>query len=152
MWRWSLSALLILDLSRWFVLINRIWAEVQLPLLTRSYKTNQIVSSLRLFSLPCCCCSDVKSCLTLCDPMGCSTPGSPAFHYFLEYFLELCPVGQWHYLTISSSAALFSFAFSLCQHQGLFQWVGFSHQVAQVFSSLTLSTIQDTERRFPSIN
>ena len=51
-----------------------------------------IVSFLRLFSLPCCCCSDVKSCLTLCDPMGCSMPGSPAFHYFLK-FAQICV--QW---------------------------------------------------------
>ena len=27
----------------------------------------------------CCCCSVTKSCLTLSDPMGCSTPGSPSF-------------------------------------------------------------------------
>ena len=48
MWGWYLSAPLMLDLSRWFALINRMWAEAQLPLLTRSTKTNQIVSSLRL--------------------------------------------------------------------------------------------------------
>ena len=34
-----------------------------------------------------------------------------------------CPLSQWCYLTISSSAALFSFAFNLSQHQGLFKWV-----------------------------
>ena len=27
------------------------------------------------------CCSVAKSCLTLCDPMDCSTPGSPVLHY-----------------------------------------------------------------------
>ena len=37
---------------------------------------------------------------------------------------DLCPLSQWYDLTISSSATLFSFAFSLSQHQGLFQWVG----------------------------
>ena len=26
-----------------------------------------------------------KSCLTLCDPMDCSTPGSPLLHYLLEF-------------------------------------------------------------------
>ena len=26
-----------------------------------------------------------ESCLTLCDPMDCSTPGFPAFHYLLEF-------------------------------------------------------------------
>ena len=38
----------------------------------------------------------------------------------------------WCYLTISSSTASFSFAFDLSQHQGLFQWVSSSHQVAKV--------------------
>ena len=31
-----------------------------------------------------CYCSVVKSCLTLCDPMGCSTPGFPVLHYLPE--------------------------------------------------------------------
>ena len=43
-----------------------------------------------------------------------------------------CPRIQWCYLTISSSAAHFSFAFTLSQHQGAFQWVGCSHQLAKV--------------------
>ena len=42
-----------------------------------------------------------------------------------------CPSSQWCYLTISSSVPLSS-AFNLSQHQGLFQWVSFSHQVAKV--------------------
>ena len=32
-----------------------------------------------------CRCSVTKLCLTLCDPMDCSTPGFPALHYFLEF-------------------------------------------------------------------
>ena len=28
----------------------------------------------------CCCCSVTKLCLTLCDPMNCSTPGFPVHH------------------------------------------------------------------------
>ena len=32
------------------------------------------------------CCSSVsQSCPTLCDPMGCSTPGFPILHYILEF-------------------------------------------------------------------
>ena len=31
------------------------------------------------------CCSVAKSCLTLCDPVGGSTPGSPILHYHLEF-------------------------------------------------------------------
>ena len=41
-------------------------------------------------------------------------------------------LSQWCYLTISSSASPFSFVLSLYQHQGLFQWVGFSHQVVKI--------------------
>ena len=43
-----------------------------------------------------------------------------------------CPLSQWCYLTISSSATLFSFCLNLSQHQSLFQWVGPSHHVAKV--------------------
>ena len=31
------------------------------------------------------CCSVAKSCLTLCDPMDCSTPGFTVLHYLLEF-------------------------------------------------------------------
>ena len=31
------------------------------------------------------CCSAAQSCLTLCDPMNCSTPGFPVLHYFPEF-------------------------------------------------------------------
>ncbi|XDA78521.1 hypothetical protein R6Z07F_008614 [Ovis aries] len=33
----------------------------------------------------CSCCSVAESCLTLCDPMDCSTPGIPALHCLLEF-------------------------------------------------------------------
>ena len=32
-----------------------------------------------------CCCSVAKLCLTLCDPMNYSMPGSLVFHYFLKF-------------------------------------------------------------------
>ena len=41
-----------------------------------------------------------------------------------------CPLSQWCYLIISSSAA--PFVYDLSQHQGLCQWGGYSHQVAKV--------------------
>ena len=37
----------------------------------------------------CCCCSVAKSYPTLCDPMDCSTPGSPVLHCLLE-FAQIC--------------------------------------------------------------
>ena len=39
------------------------------------------------------------------------------------------PLSQWCYLSISFSAAQFSFCLS--QHQGLFQWVSSSHQMVK---------------------
>ena len=38
-----------------------------------------------------CCCSLIKSCLTLCDPMFCSTPGFAVLHY-LQCLLKLKPI------------------------------------------------------------
>ena len=40
-----------------------------------------IPTSMRL----CCCCSVTRSCLTLCDPMECSTPGLPVPHHLLKF-------------------------------------------------------------------
>ena len=36
-------------------------------------------------SSPLCCCSVSKSCLTLCDPMGCSKPSFQVHHQLLEF-------------------------------------------------------------------
>ena len=36
------------------------------------------------FLFCCCCCLVTKSCLTLCDPMDCSMPGSPVLNYLPE--------------------------------------------------------------------
>ena len=33
----------------------------------------------------CCCCPVAKSCLTLCDPKDCSTPGFPVLHCLAEF-------------------------------------------------------------------
>ena len=62
------------------------------------------------------CCSFAKSYLTQRDSMNCRTQGSFVF-YYLGVCSDSCPLSQWCYLTISSSA--FSkripspFAFSL---------------------------------------
>ena len=75
-----------------------------------------------------CCCLVTKSCPTLCNPRDCNTSGSSVLHYLLEF----AEIDIWCYLSISSSAAPSPFAYSLSQHQGLFQWVGFTYQVAKV--------------------
>ena len=43
-----------------------------------------------------------------------------------------CPLSQWCHTTISCSVAPSFPALNLSQHQGLFQWVSSSHQVAKV--------------------
>ena len=72
-------------------------------------------------------CPVAKSCLTICDPMDCNMPG---FSVLLPGACSnSCSLIQWHHSTISSSAASFSSALNLSQHQGLFQWVGSPYQV-----------------------
>ena len=38
----------------------------------------------------CWCCSVVKSSLTICNSMDCSTPGFPVLHYLLEFAQNVC--------------------------------------------------------------
>ena len=68
----------------------------------------------------------------LCDPMDCSTPGLPVCHQFPE--LAQTHV-HWVGDAIQPSHPLSSPsppAFSLSQHQGLFQWVSSSHLLAKL--------------------
>ena len=66
--------------------------------------------------------SITQSCLTLCNPMDCSTPGLPMHHQLPE--LTQTHV-HWVGDTIQPSHPLLSpsAAFNLSQHQGLFKWV-----------------------------
>ena len=52
--------------------------------------------------------SVAKSCLTICDPMDCSTPGFPVHHQLPEFYPNSCPLSQWCHPTISSSVIPFS--------------------------------------------
>ena len=76
--------------------------------------------------------SVTQSCLTLCNPMDCSTPGFPVHH-------QLPEIAQTHGHRVSDaiqeshplpSPSLP--AFNLFKHQGLFQWASSLHQVAKV--------------------
>ena len=75
--------------------------------------------------------SVTQSCPTLCDSMDCSTPGFPVHHQLLEFTQTHV---HWIIDAIQPSHPLLSPspAFSLSQHQGLFQWVSSSHQVAKI--------------------
>ena len=76
--------------------------------------------------------SVAQACLTLCDPMNCSTPGLLVHHQLLESTqTHVHWVGDAiepsHPLSSPSPPAL-----NLSQHQGIFKWVSSLHQVAKV--------------------
>ena len=76
--------------------------------------------------------SVAQSCLTLCDPMDCSTPGLPVHHQLPE--LTQTHV-HWVGGAIQPSHPLSPPSpptFNLSQHQGLFKWVSSLHPVAKV--------------------
>ena len=75
--------------------------------------------------------SVAQSCLTLCDPMGCKMPGLPVHYQLLEFTQTHV---HWVSDAIQPSHPLSSPSptFNLSQHQGLFQWISSSHQVAKV--------------------
>ena len=88
----------------------------------------QVSESPLLFSL----CSVSQLCPTFCNPMDCSMPGFPVLPNLPKF-------AQTHGHRVSDaiqpSHPLWppsSPAFNLSQHQGLFQWVSSSHQVAKV--------------------
>ena len=77
-------------------------------------------------------CSVTQSNVTLCNPMDCSTPGFPVHHQLPE--LAQTHV-HWVRDAIQPAHPLSSPSpptFNLSQHQGLFQWVSSSHEVAKV--------------------
>ena len=91
--------------------------------------TNHVLDSLLSINIS----SVAQSCLTLCDPIDCSMPGLPVHHQLLEFTqTHVHRVGDDIQPTdpLPSPSSL---VFSLSQHQGLFQWVSSSHQVAKVF-------------------
>ena len=76
--------------------------------------------------------SVAQSCLTLCYPMDCSTPGLPVHHQLPEFT-------QTHVRRVGDAippshppSSPSPTAINLSQHQSLFQWVSSSHQVAKV--------------------
>ena len=86
------------------------------------------------------------SCLTLCDPMDCSTPGFPVCHQLLA--LTQTHV-HWVSNAIQPSHPLLSLSppsFNLSQHQGLFQWVGSLHQAKVLEFQLQHQSFQWTPR------
>ena len=91
--------------------------------------------------------SVTQSCLTLCDPMNHSTPGFPVHHQLQEFTqTHVHRVGDAiqpsHPLSSPSPPAP-----NPSQHQGLFQWVSSSHEVAKILEfQLQHQSLQWTPR------
>ena len=107
-------------------------------LLVVSFAVQKLLSVIRsqlfvslLFLLFAYCCSVAKLCLTVW-PYGLKHARLPCPPVSPGVCSNSCSLSQWHYITISSSATASPLAFNLSQHQGLFQWVNSSHQVARV--------------------
>ena len=79
-----------------------------------------------------CHCLVTQSCLTVCDPKNRSTLGLPVHHQLPEFTQthvhRVSDAAQPSHPLLSPSPP----AFNLPQHQGLFQRVSSSHQVAKV--------------------
>ena len=93
----------------------------------RSHFHNTLISSVQFSSV-------TQSCLTLCYPMNHSTPGLPVHHQLPEFTqTHVHQVGNAiqpsHPLSSPSPPAP-----NPSQHQGLFQWVSSSHEVAKVLA------------------
>ena len=109
-----------------------------------------ILSSKESTGNRCCCCSVTQSCPALCDHMGfetpcssmdCNMPGFSVLHCLPEFVQTHVPwvsdaIQPSHPLSPASPPAL-----NLSQHQGLFQWVGSSHQVAKVLELQLLASL-----------
>ena len=93
--------------------------------------------------------SVAQSCLTLCDPMNRSTPGLPVHHQLSELTQTHAhrvgdAIQPSHPLSSPSPPAPNS-----SQHQGLFQWVNSSHEVAKVLEfQLQHQSFQWTPRTY----
>ena len=76
--------------------------------------------------------SVAQSCLTVCDPMDCRTPGFPVLHQLLEFtWTHVHRVSD----TIQPSHPLLSPSPPVpnpSQHQSLFQWVNSLHDMVKV--------------------
>ena len=69
---------------------------------------HQCLSCLPVLWDPSCCCSVIQSCLTLHNPMDCSTPGFLVLHYLMEFAQVLTSIESVMHPTIWSSVIPFS--------------------------------------------
>ena len=123
-----LLSLSIFNIKRYKLLSNAFmrvltWQVVlvvkNLPANARQLRDAGLIPGLGRSPGGCHCCSVIQSCLTLCDPMVCSTSGFPVLHNLLglaQMSIELVMQSQPSCPLSSSSPPAFNFS----QHQGLF--------------------------------
>ena len=102
------------------------------PLCHTKMLRNILISSVQFSSV-------AQSCLSLCDPMNCSTPGLPVHHQLLEFtethVHRVSDAIQPSYPLSTPSPP----AHNPSQHQSLFQWVNSLHEVTKVLDSALAS-------------
>ena len=103
-----------------------LWMKGKTKIITKTQKRPQHQIHSVQFSLV------TQLCLTLCDPMNRSTPGLPVHHQLPEFTQThdhrvSDAIQSSHPLSSPSPPAP-----NPSQHQGLFQWVNSSHEVAKV--------------------
>ena len=119
------ASVLPMNIQGWFPLWLNDLNSLQYKGLSRIFSSKIQFSLVQLSSVS-------QSCLTLCNPMDCSTPGLPVHHQLSEFTQTHA---HWSSDAIQPSYTLPSPsppALNLSQHQGLFQWVNSSHQMAKV--------------------
>ena len=88
--------------------------------------------------------SVTQSCLTLCNPMDCSTPGFPVHHQLPEFAQthvhQVSDAIQPSHPLLSPSPSTFNLSQGLF-NQGLFQWGSSSHQVAKVLEASAAASV-----------
>ena len=115
----------LLGLEQWLCL-SLIWYFPVVVVLISQLKVKEVFYKTLQFS------SVTQSCPTLCDPMNRSTPGLPVHHQLPEFTETHVhqvsdAIQSSHPLSSPSSPAP-----NPSQHQGLFQGVNSSHEVAKV--------------------
>ena len=90
--------------------------------------------------------SVAKSCLNLCCPMDCSTPGFPVLHYLSQFIQTQVhwvsdAIQPSHPLSPPSPPAL-----NLSEHQSPFQWVSSLQQVSKVIRASASTYISQMEK------
>ena len=117
------------DRGAWWAIVQGVtksWTLLSTWPLLRLKSSLEHLTRLRTQGYVCCCCSVAKSHPTLCHSMDCSTPGSSVFYYLPEFaqihvhWVHSCPLSQWCYLTVSSSAVPFSFCLKSFPASGTF--------------------------------